>query len=477
MCPTCHIMIDGRVYRDGDRIVMDKRCPDHGEFQALLSSDADWYLEAARANRPGTLPRRFGAEVKDGCPLDCGLCPDHQQHSCVGIIEITDACDLRCPTCFATAAGHRFLSMQTIGRMIDAFIDQEGEPEVVQISGGEPTIHPHIIEILNLLQAKGIRYPMVNTNGMRIAREPEFAKALSSTNATVYLQFDGFRDTTYEVLRGEPLYARKQEALAALEEHDIPTVLVCTVQRGINEDEVGRIVDLVTTKPFLKGVVFQPTFYAGRHPDHDPLDVVTLPDVTKAIGATSKVDIEASDFHPIPCCYPTCGAASYLYVEDGKVTPINRIVDIAEYQEFFSNSSTVDISAILAPLQDLYSFGSVGGSEKMVEAACTLCGIALDIEGLEDRFKMIMVQPFLDPWTFDQKKVMKCCIHEITPDGSIIPFCAYNTVPKYRAATRQWLAEHEPTMREQLDLTTPAKPDQATLSTSDSIPLHPEAAP
>lgn len=431
LCPECKKLIDAQILMKGEVVYMRKRCPEHGWFESLLSSDAESYMNAFRYNKPGSVPLKFQTEVKDGCPFDCGLCPEHQQHSCVGIIEVTEACNLRCPTCFSNSSVGRFLTLQEVRRMIDTFVTSEGDPDILQFSGGEPTIHPLILEFVREAKLRGIHRVMINTNGVRIAREESFAKALGELAVAVYLQFDGFERETYLTLRGEDLREVKQQAIENLQRSQVNVVLVCTVQRGVNEHELGSLVDYAMETPAVRGIVFQPTFYSGRHPSFDAMDRTTTPDVIRSIVQQSKYGFKKADFFPIPCCYPTCSTASYVYMEGGRATPLPRVVNVAEYLDYVKNSTLIDIDQIVREaLESLYSLGSVGGSEKLLSSYCTVCGIPINTTELKEKVKMIMIQPFMDAYNFDVKKVMKCCIHEILPDGRIIPFCAYN--PIYR---------------------------------------------
>jgi len=443
ICPDCRNVIDAHVIVRDHKVYMKKRCKEHGLFESLISSDAERYVNAVKFNKPGTMPLEFGTEIKEGCPFDCGLCPDHQQHSCVGVIEITNACNLRCPTCFASSEGHDFLDLETVDYMLDHFIKYEGDPEVVQFSGGEPTIHPKIFDMIKLAKDKGIKHVMINTNGVRISKEEEFAKKLAELNADIYLQFDGFKKETYEKIRGEDLREVKQNAINNLEKYGVNTILVATIQRDVNEDEIGSIVDFALSRPKVRGVVFQPTFYSGRHPDFDPLNVVTLPEVVKNISEQSKHGLKEDDFIPIPCCFPTCGAATYVYLDDNEVKPLPRLVDVEDYLDYVKNKSFPDPDEIKESLQALFSFGAVGGSERTLSSFCTACNLPKDLD-VGDKIKMIMIQPFMDPYNFDIKKLMKCCIHHITPTGKIVPFCAFNNIPKYREEVNQFFAERRP---------------------------------
>ncbi len=433
ICPVCRKVLDAQIHVRKGRVYMRKRCPEHGLFEGIISSDSEMYLGASRFNRPGRVPLEFATEIRDGCPYDCGLCPDHQQHTCVGIIEVTQSCNLQCPTCFTDSPSTGLLTLRQVEAILDNFVRSEGDPEVVQFSGGEPTIHPEIIPMMEAAKEKGIKYVMLNTNGVRIARDSEFVKELARIGVAVYLQFDGFSPDTFRTIRGLDLSSVKKLAIENLSKFNVDTVLVSTVQRGVNEVEMGKVVDYAMETSIVRGVVFQPTFYTGRHPSFDPMDRVTLPDVVKGIAGQSKYGFVESDFVPIPCCFPTCSSATYVYVEDGKVTPLPRVVDVENYLDYFKNRTLVDIDSIVQGAFDsLYSAASVPGSDKMLKSYCTVCGIPFDLGDLKGKVKMIMIQPFPDPYTFNIKQVMKCCIHELLPDGRTIPFCAYNNIYRGR---------------------------------------------
>lgn len=431
MCPDCRELVDARVFIKDNKVFMNKRCEKHGEFESLLSSDPETYVNAYRFNRSGMLPAKFGTEVDNGCPYDCGLCPDHEQHSCVGIIEVTNACNLRCPTCFATAEGHDFLSLDEVSFMLDEFIKQEGHPEVVQFSGGEPTIHPQIIEIIGKAREKDIKYVMINTNGIRMSMDESFVDRLSRLNPVVYLQFDGFRKETYKKLRGEDLLAAKMAAIDKMEKHHIKIMLVATIQRRVNEDEIGKLADFALSRKSVKGIVFQPTFYAGRHPEMDPSDVVTLSEVIKGISDQSANNLKSSDFVPTPCCFPTCNSSCYLYVDNSEVKPLARIVNVEEYLDYFTNRSIASLGEIKESFKILNNSSACCG-ENSTDMAAACCGILPDLKGVEKNIKLIMIQSFMDPFNFDIKRLLKCCIHEITPNGKVVPICAFNNIPQYR---------------------------------------------
>lgn len=185
ICPVCKVVVDAQVNIRNDKVYLRKRCREHGQFEALVYGDAQAYLDSARFNKPGTIPLTFQTEVVDGCPSDCGLCPEHKQHACLGIVEVNTGCNLDCPICFADS-GHQpdgySITLAQCARMLDVFVASEGEAEVVMFSGGEPTIHKDILAMIDLAQTRPIRVVNLNTNGIRLASDKAFVTALGERN-------------------------------------------------------------------------------------------------------------------------------------------------------------------------------------------------------------------------------------------------------------------------------------------------------
>ncbi len=220
------------------------------------------------------MPLRFNTPIKYGCPYDCGLCPDHEQHSCLTLLEITDRCNLTCPVCYSESSPARTTqrSLEQIEFMLDCVVRNEGQPDVVQISGGEPTIHPQFFEVLDLAKARPIKFLMVNTNGVRIAQDAAFARRLKDYMPAfeVYLQFDSLRAKPLMALRGADLTDVRRKALDRLNEHNISTTLVVTLKKGLNDGEIGEIIDFALKQKCVRGVTFQPIQHAGRLEDFNP---------------------------------------------------------------------------------------------------------------------------------------------------------------------------------------------------------------
>ena len=299
-------MIDAQVIIKENKVLTRKRCPTHGWFTGIISSDTQRYVDSVKFNKPGTIPLEFSTEVKDGCPSDCGLCPEHKQHMCLALIEVNTACNLNCPICFANAGVGYSLTMDQVEFMLDRFVETEGRPEVIQFSGGEPAIHPDLMEMIQAAKDRGIPQVMINTNGVRIARDDKFLGELAKQNPVIYFQFDGLRPETYVTIRGEGLLELKLKALDRLAEKGMDAVLVAAIERGVNTDGVGANLKFGLEHPAVRGVVFQPVTHVGRHMDFDLMERVTIPDVIHGIVYQSDGRFVLEDFVPVPCCFPTC---------------------------------------------------------------------------------------------------------------------------------------------------------------------------
>ncbi|MGH3995784.1 MAG: radical SAM protein, partial [Pseudonocardiaceae bacterium] len=333
---------------------------DHGAFDAVVYGDAERYLEIQRFNKPGEEPLERQTEVERGCPHDCGICPEHAQHTCLGIIEVNTACNLDCPICFADSGTGRqehgySLSLAQVESMLDAFVRAEGEPESVQLSGGEPSIHPQILEMLAAAKARGIKLVMLNTNGIRLARDPRFAPALAELGIHVYLQFDGFDEATQVAIRGRPLTEEKLRALERCAEAGVGVSLAAAIERDVNEHEVGDILSFGVEHPAVTGVFLQPVTHSGRfRADSDPLDKLTNSDVIDAVAAQLPEWFRPDDFIPVPCCSPTCRSATFALYDDEDLVPLPRLVDVELYLDYVTNRAVPDL-AVREALEGLWS--------------------------------------------------------------------------------------------------------------------------
>ena len=448
ICPDCRVPVPAEVAERDGRVVMRKTCAEHGDFESLVYGDARRYEEIQKHSKPGSRPLALQTEEVEGCPTDCGICPAHEQHSCLGIIEVNTACNLDCPICFAESGtgpahgsdGGFSLTLEQVERMLDVFVEAEGEPESIQFSGGEPSIHKDILPMLAAARERGIKLVMLNTNGIRLARDKRFAPALAELGVHVYLQFDGFKDSTQMAIRGRLLQREKQAALDACAAAGVSVSLAAAVERGVNDDEVGAIVRFGVEHPAVNGVFVQPVTHAGRFLDLDPLERLTNVEAIRAICDQLPEWFREDDFVAVPCCAPTCRSATYALYDGEDLVPLPRLVDVEDYLDYVTNRAVPDLE-VRAALEGLFSASAAGGTGPTGERLeCVACGVGLppELQEVAAMGFMVVVQDFQDPYTLDVRKLRKCCVSEITPDGRLIPFCAYNSVG-YREQVRAGL--------------------------------------
>jgi uncharacterized radical SAM superfamily Fe-S cluster-containing enzyme len=432
ICSVCFRKLEGKIVFQNGRVFLLKRCPEHGAERVLVADDIDYYRRCREVFiKTPEMPAVYNTPVKWGCPYDCGLCTDHEQHSCLTLLEVTDSCNLRCPVCYAASGPERLTHrpLALLEKMLDAIVRNEGKTDVVQISGGEPTLHPDFFQIVALAKARPIRHLMVNTNGVRIAQDEEFVKRLAQIeDFEVYLQFDSFERDALMELRGADLRTVRERALERLNRYDISTTLVVTLKKGLNDGEIGQIVDFALKQPCVRGVTLQPIQDAGRLEKFDPAaDRLTLTEVRRKILEQTGV-FRAEDVIPVPC-HPDSLAMAYALKLDGRVMPLTGLIEPEVLINGARNTIVYEEDpAVRDCLFKLFStnHSPQSGAASLRELLCCLPQVAAPA-GLtyKNIFRVLIVQ-FIDAHAFDVRSVKKTCIHIAHPDGRLIPFDTYN---------------------------------------------------
>ena len=432
LCDVCHALVPAKICIEGQDVWYEKRCRTHGVRKALVSTDADFYRWQRSFLKPGDRPLTVQTTTDYGCPWDCGLCPDHEQHSCLALIEINEHCNLTCTVCFADSSPQRqtHLPVATVERMLDALVASEGEPDLVQLSGGEPTLHPQFLEILDLAQSKPIRHVMINTNGLRIAQDEAFVEELAKRKRglEVYLQFDSLERDALMTIRGADLRRIREQALQNLEKHKISTTLVCVVKKGVNDAEMGPIVQHALGWSCVRGVTFQPVQDAGRNEDFDPRrDRITLADIRRRIVEDSGV-FGPGDMIPLPC-NPTGITIGYGVRNGRNVAPVTSLVAHDEFLADIPNAISFEkYPELQKRIFELFSLstGPNDAAERVAALLCCLPSVPVP-QGLSyDNIFRVTVIEFLDAHNFCVGNVKRSCVHFVTPNGQIIPFDTYN---------------------------------------------------
>ena len=434
ICSTCYRRVDAKIVFEADKVWMLKRCPQHGHERVLVADDVDYYRRSREVFiKMPEQPMVYNTPVKWGCPYDCGLCPDHEQHSCLTLVEICDACNLTCPICYAGSGQHRteFRTLEQIEAMLDCVVRNEKQPDVVQISGGEPTLHPEFFRVLAMCKERPIRHLMVNTNGIRIAQDEEFARRLADfmPQFEIYLQFDSLRREPLMQLRGADLRSIREKALEHLNKYGISTTLVVTVERGVNDGELGAIVDYALKQPAVRGVTFQPVQQAGRTEGFRSAEHrLTLTEVRRRILEQTSV-FRAEDLIPVPC-HPDALAMAYAVKLGGKTVPLTGMVPPDVLINGAKNTIVYEQEAGLRDhIFKLFAtnHSPISQASTLRELLCCLPKVLLPKDmGYKNLFRVLIVQ-FIDAEAFDVRSVKKSCIHIAHPDGKrLIPFDTFN---------------------------------------------------
>lgn len=420
VCPVCLERVPAQRIAVGDNVVLRKTCPEHGTFSAVVwRGVADYAAWGQRLEHAPAPPATAGER---GCPFECGLCPDHLQISCCVLLEVTSRCNLACPVCFASAGGmsHDPSVLELDGRL-DA-LRALGHPVNIQLSGGEPTVRDDLPGIVALCKAKGFPFVQINTNGIRIANDPAYLARLKRAGLDcVFLQFDGIDDGPNRVIRGADLFAVKERAIERCAAEGIGVVLVPVLMPGVNAHQIGGIIRFAADRvPTVRAVHFQPVSYFGRYPG-TPSDAVrlTIPDVLRLIEDQTDGEVRKSDFHPGAAENPYCSFNGRFTVSaDGAIRsarPEASDCGCGAPSAADAERSRRFVSHRWAAEREEPADNPFAGTDAF-DAFLANRGSSLAISGMV----------FQDAWTLDLDRVRRCYIHIASPDGRLVPLCAYN---------------------------------------------------
>jgi uncharacterized radical SAM superfamily Fe-S cluster-containing enzyme len=418
LCPVCFKRIPASLVTDDERVYITKECPLHGKHVALVSSSLSQYQEALKLSRSPNLPAKRGTSHNRGCPYDCGLCPDHNQHTCLAIVEVTQRCNLTCPVCIASSPSNLpELSQDQLKTMLKKLTEHEGKPTPIQFSGGEPTLRKDLAQMVQVAVDLGFKLIEIDTNGIQLAKDPKLARELADSGLSgVYLQFDGVTDHAYETIRGTGLFRIKEKAVDNARKAGLSIVFATTVVRGVNDSQLWDIIKYALERK-VGGVNFQTFAASGRYPKNlfDPIHRTTISDVKSLLSTQSKGRVVPEDFSSIPSL-KNCAELGYFSVTGNEITSINRLTDprlIAGHYDTLSSFDEIETAAenTCCACNKLPEIG---------EACCPSTAV-------KDRFAgqhlSLGIHSPQDAWTADIQRWEKCCVQELMPSGALIPFC------------------------------------------------------
>jgi 7,8-dihydro-6-hydroxymethylpterin dimethyltransferase len=468
LCPVCNTILDAEVAEEEGKIWLKRTCPEHGPFRNIYWSDPGMYHRFDRYNAVGhgiQNPQNPTA-APGSCPTACGLCNNHRSQTLLSNIDLTNRCNLDCDFCFANARACGFIyepSFDEVVSMLNLLRSQKPVPApAVQFSGGEPTMRDDLPEIIRTAKQMGFPQVQIASNGIKLAADPSYAHQLKVVGlSTVYLHFDGISKET------NPYLKMHLKAVENLKQVGLGVVLVPTVIRGRNDHELGDIIRFAANNvSVIRGVNFQPIAFTGAASDEDlRKSRITIPEVLERIEEQLPGILRKDDFYPVPCVLPFsdlveaytgkpqirftahqhCGAATYVFVQEDGIVPVNRMVNVDKFfesieqmTENLKKEGTINkYRTLLEGVKNMY--GSVRESEQGTTTEFwkiigkTLIG--QNFEALKEfhwNALFIGTMHFMDRYNYDLDRVNRCCIHYATPDGKLIPFCTYNSGPVYR---------------------------------------------
>jgi len=444
LCRTCRQVVPAKVVVEAGAVHFEKFCPRHGLDRRRIYGDVGAYLRAQRFVKPAWAPLEFAGDAARPCPQGCGMCRRHEQHLCMPIIEVTSRCDLDCPVCLVGAGRNWDMSRDELGRVLDGLVRCERQIDVVTLSGGEPLIHPEILGLVDDLAARPeIIRTSISTNGLALLRDPALLAGLAERNVVISLQFDGFDDGAWTILRGRPLLGRKLRILDLLAETRVSTSLTLTLAGGVNERELGGVLDYFFSRRHVVSLMIQPLALAGRAEGMDKdISRLGIPETIDLLAATGRVS--AADFAPLPCSHPLCFSLGFfLMLDGGGFVPVNRLVNADGLMDSLSNRTVFGLDEgeqqrLKDMIYELWS-GPAGTAPDAQAVLDTLRNILKEMTcecfdprkafaAAERRIKSIFIHAFQDVDTFDLARVRRCCNAYPQTDGRLIPACVHNVM-------------------------------------------------
>ena len=472
LCPRCTRVIDADIVEEKNKVLIKKSCPNHGNFKDVYWSNAEMYKWAQKFASLGSGIKNPRTERRRGCPFDCGICPSHKSHTVLGIIDVTNRCNLRCPVCFANAATAGYVYEPTFEQIREMLVNLRANKPTrtaaVQLSGGEPTLRDDLPDIVRTAKEVGFRHVEVNTNGVRIAQDLGFLDRLYRAGlSSLYLQFDGLDPQIHKSLRGRNLLDLKFKVIENCRKVGLKSVvLVVTLVKGVNDHQLGDIIRFaIKNLDVVKCVNVQPVSFAGRVPQKKRMRWrITIPDFVEAVEEQTNGQIEASDFYPVPSVVPVsnfagaykgkryvtftahehCGIATYVFEGKDGMVPLTRFVKVERLfklldkyaEELKRGEFGVKARVVAKMLMNVPSHIDMRRAPRGLNPLGVVkiifnilrSGKYSALAEFHERALMIGCMHFMDLYNFDLERVDRCLIHYAIPDGRIIPFCTYNSI-------------------------------------------------
>ncbi|WP_428268320.1 radical SAM protein [Haliangium sp.] len=450
LCKQCKRTVAATIERVGDQVWMDKRCPEHGPQRVLISSDADWYLRTLAQAPALSAPPAPTRPVDQGCPYDCGPCAQHLQRMHLPVVPITSACNLDCPICYTHNKndGAYHMSPDELGAILAHLERLSPDRRIINLTGGEPTLHPQFLDLVEMCHRAGIHRVTISTHGLTLLKNEPLVAALARIDARVILSFDSFQPEVNRRMLGGNFLEGKLRVLDLLGKHGVTTTLLPVLARGLNDDEVGAFVELALTRDFVRSVEFHPMTFTGQSgADFDRAARYTTIDALRDLERGSAGLLRVDDFVPSPLAHPLCYLLTYLLrLDDGRWLPFPRFMAAQDLRALLGQSLYIEpgprTDAVLQDVINRLWSGDIDcpDADLVLSSLRRLAGEVFApagagqgrLDAAERHTKAIYVHTHMDEESFDTDRIQRCCVSMPDPAGGTVPSCAYNVLYRER---------------------------------------------
>jgi uncharacterized radical SAM superfamily Fe-S cluster-containing enzyme len=446
---VCKGAVDAKIVIRGEAVYFDKFCPAHGRQECLVSSSAEWYLDCLTFLASHQPPKRVMKEVTEGCPFDCGACSQHQQKVYLPVIPITSGCNLDCPICYTINKNdHAYtMSKESFQQILDHLVEDHDELDIINFTGGEPTLHPELPEFLAMCREAGIRRLTISTNGLKLLDE-SYVRKLAAFDARIVLSLDTFDPAVDKIMLGANTVPAKLTVLDLLEKHDVTTTILPAVAMGLNDADVPKLFDMMLRRPHICSLELHTMTFTGQGgAGFNRSARITIPDLHRRLEESTQGRVTWRDFVPSPLAHPHCYSICYLLMvadAPGGYVPFARLMPRAKLFELLADSLYIEprekLEEVFREIIDSLwaNPDGVPESDAVLKALKDLIAAMFPSDRhvpLDERRKIaersvkaIYIHSHMDEENFDVSRIMKCCVGVPSPDGTNIPTCSYNVL-------------------------------------------------
>jgi hypothetical protein len=439
MCRTCRRIVPARVFFREGKVWQESLCETCENRPALIAADKDWYLREILKELPDVSPLPFSRAPVNGCPHDCGPCTWHASPCQLPVLSITNACNLNCPICFTYNRSDRVYHMPTdeMRRTVDWIVESSGPVDLINITGGEPTLHPELMDILNCCRRPQIGRITMNSNGLRLAEDYDLCRRLADLGVCVILSFNTFDPETSRRIHGRDVVAAKLKAIENLTRSGVRMTMLNVLIRGLNENAIAPLFEMMRGNDHVLSLTIQTMTYTGQGGGcFGPRAHVPVDEATRIVCEQSHGVLQPGDFMPRPSAHPLCYSVCYMLRSGGSFLPFLRFAERERMAPMLTDSYLLRPAAqdgfFREAMDSLYARGEdahLGVFRRLVDELYPTDGALTDFDRqrkAESAVRTVYVHAHMDEDNFDASRSMLCPDLVPTEPGRLVPACTYN---------------------------------------------------